>query len=168
MKIQRLSFQITRNPSLSTGIISTLRSTKPASIPAGFCPWKTSSARRPSRTIHPSSATSSPGAPLKNSYAKKASRHSTTRQSAASSVYDQTPQSQSGLRYLRSPPCQALLPSVLLVTLLLCASGDISEWCLHRFLTGGFTNEVQILYQGTEFHGVKLWAAALYTTHGRL
>jgi hypothetical protein len=24
---------------------------------------------------------------------------------------------------------------------------------------GEFTNEVQILYQGTELHGVKLWAA---------
>jgi hypothetical protein len=28
---------------------------------------------------------------------------------------------------------------------------------------GGFTNEVQILYQGTELHGVKLCAAVTLT-----
>lgn len=28
---------------------------------------------------------------------------------------------------------------------------------------GEFTNEVQILYQGTELHGVKLWAAVTLT-----
>ena len=38
------------------------------------------------------------------------------------------PQSQSGLRYLRSPPCQALLPSASGVTFLLCRAGDISTW----------------------------------------
>ena len=34
-------------------------------------------------------------------------------------------------RYMRSPPCQALLPSALLVTFLLCMKGDISNWLQH-------------------------------------
>ena len=42
------------------------------------------------------------------------------------------PRSEPGLRYLRSPPCQAALPSALLVTLLLGATGDISEWRLYE------------------------------------
>jgi hypothetical protein len=31
------------------------------------------------------------------------------------------------------------------------------------YVPGEFTNEVQILYQGTELHGVKLWAAITLT-----
>ena len=46
------------------------------------------------------------------------------------------PQSQPGLRYLRSPPCQALLPSAYLVTFLLCATGDISALRLHILYAG--------------------------------
>ena len=43
------------------------------------------------------------------------------------------PQSQPGLRYLRSPPCQALLPSRSEVTFLLCKPSDISTWLQHAW-----------------------------------
>jgi len=39
-----------------------------------------------------------------------------------------SPQSQPGLRYMRSPPCQALLPSASNWTFLLCRPRDISTW----------------------------------------
>ena len=41
-----------------------------------------------------------------------------------------------------SPGCKALLPSLTVVTFLLCKAGDISEWCLQWIVAGHILNWV--------------------------
>ena len=77
----------------------------------------------PSPEVKPSSA--------RNGYKKNGRRNNGWNTLADQKRVAKT-QSQPGLRYLMSPPCQALLPSRPMVTLLLCKHGDISTWLQQR------------------------------------